>query len=134
MRYITLALVLLAGAATLTRGQTSDWYPSRWGTSDQRGAANRVTPAKVLEAKGLIDPIEFIISMEDLRSMRRMMSEMLSKLEVEVLRLYVEGKSYQEIAEVLGRHVKSIDNALQRIKRKLDVHLAERAAAESDVA
>jgi RNA polymerase sporulation-specific sigma factor len=88
---------------------------------------------EVLEAKGLIDPIEFIISMEDLRSMRRMMSEMLSKLEVEVLRLYVEGKSYQEIAEVLGRHVKSIDNALQRIKRKLDVHLAERAAAE-DVA
>ena len=58
--------------------------------------------------------------------MRRMMSEMLSKLEVEVLRLYVEGKSYQEIAEVLGRHVKSIDNALQRIKRKLDVHLRDR--------
>jgi RNA polymerase sporulation-specific sigma factor len=65
--------------------------------------------------------------MEDLRSMRRMMTEMLSKLEVEVLRLYVEGKSYQEIAGVLGRHVKSIDNALQRIKRKLEVHLAERA-------
>ena len=54
-------------------------------------------------------------------------------LEVDVLRLYVEGKSYQEIGEHLGRHVKSIDNALQRIKRKLDVHLAERAAAE-DVA
>jgi RNA polymerase sporulation-specific sigma factor len=42
----------------------------------------------------------------------------------------VEGRSYQEIGEELGRHVKSIDNALQRIKRKLEVHLAERDAAE----
>ncbi len=45
-------------------------------------------------------------------------------LEVDVLTLYVEGKSYQEIGEHLGRHVKSIDNALQRIKRKLELHLA----------
>lgn len=46
-------LVLLAAAA-VTHGQTANWYPSRWGTADQRGAANRVTPAKVLEAKNLI--------------------------------------------------------------------------------
>ncbi|MBW3619966.1 MAG: helix-turn-helix domain-containing protein, partial [Actinobacteria bacterium] len=43
--------------------------------------------------------------------------------------LYVEGRSYQEIAERLGRHVKSIDNALQRIKRKLEVALLERGFA-----
>jgi RNA polymerase sporulation-specific sigma factor len=55
----------------------------------------------------------------------------LSDLEAEVLRLYVDGKSYVEIAEVLKRHVKSIDNALQRIKRKLDVHLREREVAEA---
>jgi RNA polymerase sporulation-specific sigma factor len=55
---------------------------------------------------------------------------MLSGLEVDVLRLYVEGKSYQEIGDYLGRHVKSIDNALQRIKRKLDGHLQDRAATE----
>jgi RNA polymerase sporulation-specific sigma factor len=58
------------------------------------------------------------------------MAEMLSGLEVDVLRLYVSGKSYQEIGEELGRHVKSIDNALQRIKRKVDVHLLEEAAAD----
>ena len=57
--------------------------------------------------------------------MRRTMAEMLSGLEVDVLRLYVAGKSYQEIGDHLGRHVKSIDNALQRIKRKLDAHLQE---------
>jgi RNA polymerase sporulation-specific sigma factor len=56
------------------------------------------------------------------------MSETLSALEVDVLRLYVEGRSYQEISLLLGRHVKSIDNALQRIKRKLEAHLAARDA------
>jgi RNA polymerase sporulation-specific sigma factor len=59
------------------------------------------------------------------------MAEMLSGLEGDVLRLYVDGKSYQEISVHLGRHVKSIDNALQRIKRKLDTHLQERAASDS---
>ena len=59
------------------------------------------------------------------------MAALLSSLEVEVLGLYVEGKSYQEIGEQLGRHVKSIDNALQRIKRKLDGQLTADAAAEA---
>jgi RNA polymerase sporulation-specific sigma factor len=129
---ITRQIITAIKTATRQKHQPLNSYLSLSGTrpGDENGSG---TVEEVLEAKGLIDPIEFIISMEDLRSMRRMMSEMLSKLEVEVLRLYVEGKSYQEIAEVLGRHVKSIDNALQRIKRKLDIHLAERAAAE-DVA
>ncbi|HKN41241.1 MAG TPA: RNA polymerase sporulation sigma factor SigH [Acidimicrobiia bacterium] len=126
---ITRQIITAIKTATRQKHQPLNSYLSLSGTrpGEENGSG---TVEEVLEAKGLIDPIEFIISMEDLRSMRRMMSEMLSKLEVEVLRLYVEGKSYQEIAEVLGRHVKSIDNALQRIKRKLDVHLAERAAAE----
>jgi RNA polymerase sporulation-specific sigma factor len=129
---ITRQIITAIKTATRQKHQPLNSYLSLSGTrpGEENGSG---TVEEVLEAKGLIDPIEFIISMEDLRSMRRMMSEMLAKLEVEVLRLYVEGKSYQEIAEVLGRHVKSIDNALQRIKRKLDVHLAERAAAE-DVA
>ncbi|HEY2427786.1 MAG TPA: sigma factor-like helix-turn-helix DNA-binding protein, partial [Acidimicrobiales bacterium] len=56
-----------------------------------------------------------------------------SGLEVDVLHLYVEGKSYQEIGDQLGRHAKSIDNALQRIRRKLDTHLQQRAVAEQEV-
>ena len=62
---------------------------------------------------------------------RRDFDAVLSDLETEVLRLYVEGKSYQEIAERLQRHVKSIDNALQRIKRKLEGHLRERSVADA---
>jgi kynurenine formamidase len=49
-----IAMLALAAAATVTRGQTGNWYPSRWGAADQRGAANRITPAKVLEARNLI--------------------------------------------------------------------------------
>ncbi|HEY7444374.1 MAG TPA: cyclase family protein [Vicinamibacterales bacterium] len=46
--------VLFALASSATLGQSDKWYPSRWGANDQRGAANRITPAKVLEAKGMI--------------------------------------------------------------------------------
>jgi RNA polymerase sporulation-specific sigma factor len=79
------------------------------------------------------DPADNVVSRERLESMRASMAQMLSDLEVDVLRLYVEGKSYQEIGERLGRHVKSIDNALQRIKRKLDAHLAAEAAADAEL-
>ena len=128
---ITRQIITAIKTATRQKHQPLNSYLSLSGTrpGEENGSG---TVEEVLEAKGLIDPIEFIISMEDLRSMRRMMSEMLSKLEVEVLRLYVEGKSYQEIGEQLGRHVKSIDNALQRIKRKLDQHLQLEAAHEAD--
>ena len=47
-------LLVVVAAATIARGQTDRWYPSRWGAADQRGAANRITPAKVLEAKNAI--------------------------------------------------------------------------------
>jgi RNA polymerase sporulation-specific sigma factor len=76
------------------------------------------------------DPADNVVSGERMQAMRTSMAEMLSGLEVDVLKLYVEGKSYQEIGDQLGRHVKSIDNALQRIKRKLDQHLQSQAVAE----
>ena len=56
---------------------------------------------------------------------RTKINEVLSGFEQEVLNAYLDGKSYQEIAEALGRHVKSIDNALQRVKRKLEKYLEE---------
>jgi RNA polymerase sporulation-specific sigma factor len=77
------------------------------------------------------DPADLVISAERIRALQEHFDTVLSDLEAEVLRLYVDGKSYQEIAEVLQRHVKSIDNALQRIKRKLDTHLRERDLADA---
>ncbi len=85
----------------------------------------------LLEAHHVADPVDTVISNERLAAMRASVGGRLSGLEVDVLRLYVEGKSYQEIGDQLGRHTKSIDNALQRIKRKLDAHL--QAEAEADL-
>lgn len=71
----------------------------------------------------ITDPEELIISSEELYSMESKIVELLSDLEWEVLMAYLDGKSYQEIAKELHRHVKSIDNALQRVKRKLERYL-----------
>ena len=76
------------------------------------------------------DPAEAVISREELEGIKMAFSQILSTFEAEVLRLYVEGKSYHEIAGMLRRHVKSIDNALQRIKRKVELHLRTRAARD----
>ena len=58
--------------------------------------------------------------------MEGLLGQMLSKLEMQSILLYLEGKSYQEIAKEIGRHVKSIDNALQRVKRKLQKYVEEK--------
>ena len=72
------------------------------------------------------DPVELVISAQEIEAIRDNMSETLTELEGDVLRLYMDGKSYEEIAGALGNHVKSIDNALQRIKRKLQRHIESR--------
>ena len=71
------------------------------------------------------NPEELLISQEDLRGIHQKIDEVLSSLEQKVLAAYLDGKSYQEIADMLGRHVKSIDNALQRVKRKLEKYLED---------
>ncbi len=78
------------------------------------------------------NPEELIIGREDLMSIRDRVDQVLSGLEQDVLNAYLDGKSYQEIADKLGRHVKSIDNALQRVKRKLEKFLEEAKAQEDD--
>ena len=72
------------------------------------------------------NPEEVLIDREDLSVIEGRIGEMLSDLEKQVLVRYIEGKSYAEISEEMGRHVKSIDNALQRIKRKLLKYLKEK--------
>ncbi|MDF2836555.1 MAG: polymerase, sigma-24 subunit, subfamily [Paenibacillus sp.] len=69
------------------------------------------------------DPEELIINQEEFIGLEDKMAEILSDLERKVLMLYLDGRSYQEIAVDLDRHVKSIDNALQRVKRKLEKYL-----------
>ncbi|NLZ52229.1 MAG: RNA polymerase sporulation sigma factor SigH [Thermoanaerobacteraceae bacterium] len=77
----------------------------------------------VLSGTKICDPEELIISREEFSTIEAKIEELLSDLEWEVLTSYLQGKSYQEIAADLDRHVKSIDNALQRVKRKLERYL-----------
>ena len=70
------------------------------------------------------DPEKVLLDREKHGDMEYKMQELLSELEREVLRHYLDGRTYQEISELLNRHVKSIDNALQRVKRKLERHLS----------
>ncbi len=77
----------------------------------------------VLRGSKLTNPEELFISKETYNLIESKITEMLSELELNVLQEYLDGKSYQEIAEELDRHVKSVDNALQRVKRKLEIFL-----------
>ncbi len=74
----------------------------------------------VLSGLKITDPEELIIGKEQLEHIEGEMAKVLSDLEMEVLQSYLDGKSYQEIACDLDRQAKSIDNALQRVKRKLE--------------
>ena len=80
----------------------------------------------VMAEEGMSNPEELIIDREDLSMIEGRIGQMLSDLEKDVLVRYMEGKSYVEIAGEMNRHVKSIDNALQRIKRKLLKYLEEK--------
>lgn len=86
----------------------------------------------VLSGSKISDPEELVISREEFVDIEEKMGEILSDLEWKVLMSYLDGKSYQEIAVELERHVKSIDNALQRVKRKLERYLDNRAD-DSDI-
>jgi RNA polymerase sporulation-specific sigma factor len=123
---VTRQIITAIKAATRQKHQALNQYVSLSGMRGADSADDRLVDD--LLDHHVPDPADEVVSSESMAELRAMMAEMLSRLEVDVLRLYVEGRSYQEISALLGRHVKSIDNALQRIKRKLEAHLAARDA------
>jgi RNA polymerase sporulation-specific sigma factor len=76
------------------------------------------------------DPAKQAISAEELRSLVGCLSTSLSQLESSVLALYLDGRSYEEIGGRLDCDTKTVDNALQRVKRKVGAHLGERAVLD----
>jgi RNA polymerase sporulation-specific sigma factor len=126
---ITRQIITAIKTATRQKHQPLNQYVSISGVRGGDDAGER-SVEDLLDDHKVADPADQVVSGERMDAMRSAMNRMLSGLEVDVLRLYVSGKTYQEIGEELGRHVKSIDNALQRIKRKIDVHLVDEADAE----
>jgi RNA polymerase sporulation-specific sigma factor len=89
----------------------------------------------IMPGNHVLDPEEVVISTEEIGNMEEKITEILSELEWQVLNSYLDGKSYLEIADELQRHVKSVDNALQRVKRKLERYLDSKDAGnESEYA
>jgi RNA polymerase sporulation-specific sigma factor len=84
------------------------------------------TLGDALPGPGVDDPAICVISTEELQSLVFTLGTGLSQLESEALRLYLDGNSYEEMAEQLGCDTKTIDNALQRVKRKIIQHQRSR--------
>ncbi len=86
------------------------------------------TLADMIPSGRTSDPVMQVISREELESLTDCLQRLLSPLEGQVLRHYLEGHSYEVIAEMIGHDTKTVDNALQRIKRKVILHLESREA------
>lgn len=100
-------------------------YVSLHGPAPAAGEGER-TLADVLPAPAAADPAEQLVGAEAVEALRAHVDRALSDLEGEVLRLHVDGVGYREIAQRLQRGARSIDNALQRVRRKVADHLVER--------
>ena len=91
------------------------------GASDSEPTLDEVLPGSTTH-----DPVNQVISSEELRSLVACLSTVLSDLESRVLALYLDGHSYEAVGDRLGCDTKTVDNALQRVKRKVGIHLDSR--------
>jgi len=126
---VTRQIMTAIKAATRHKHQPLNQYVSLSGFRSIDGSDERLVD-DLLDDHQVPDPADVVVSSERTGEMRACMAAMLSRLEVDVLNLYLQGRSYQDIGEELERHPKSIDNALQRIKRKLEAHLTEPEVVE----
>lgn len=95
------------------------------------GESGDSTVGDCIPGSDVHDPASLVISSQELRSLVTCLEERLSELELAALRGYLEGRSYEEIAEREGCAPKTVDNALQRVKRKVGEHLDERRVLDS---
>jgi len=104
-------------------------------TADARVSASALAylgllKKEMLPGAAVHDPVNQVISTEEIQSLVSCITSVLSDLESRVLSLYLDGRSYEEVAERLECDTKTVDNALQRVKRKVGAHLDSRAVPE----
>jgi RNA polymerase sporulation-specific sigma factor len=126
---VTRQIMTAIKGACRQKHQPLNRYVSLWGLRVIDDPSERLV--EELFDQRVPDPADEVVSLEGQATMRAALATMLSSLEVDVLRLHLDGCSYQEISDRLGRHTKAVDNALQRIKRKLEAHLAAATVAQS---
>ena len=103
--------------------------------SQQRAGSSgdqEMSLAEILPSDPVVDPVNQVISSEGVSSMLECLDDALSPLESDVLVMYLEDRSYEEIAERLDCTPKTVENALQRVKRKVMTHLRAREIPDSE--
>jgi len=119
---VTRQIITAIKTATRFKHQPLNGYVSFSHTPAGQDSDGDCTLGDALPGPGINDPSVCVISTEELQSLVFCLGSGLSKLESDALRLYLEGSSYEQMAEELGCDTKTIDNALQRVKRKILAH------------
>jgi RNA polymerase sporulation-specific sigma factor len=124
---VTRQIITAIKTATRYKHQALNSYVSFSHTPAGQDPDSDVTLGDALPGSIVDEPSVQVISSEELQSLVFCLGSGLSKLEADALRLYLEGNSYERMAELLGCDTKTIDNALQRVKRKILLHRQSRA-------
>jgi len=125
---ITRQIITAVKTATRNKHTPLNQYVS-FSSTPAAGGEEMPTLDQVLPGPTVHDPVNQVISSEELRSLVGCLSTALSELESRVLSLYLDGYSYEQVGEHLACDTKTVDNALQRVKRKVGAHLQLRAVA-----
>ena len=125
-RCITRQIITAVKTATRNKHTPLNQYVSFSSSPAGQQGEGEPTLDEFLPGPSVDDPVSRVISSEELRALVDCLSAELSELESEVLSLYLDGRPYDEIAERTGRDTKTVDNALQRVKRKVSTHLESR--------
>jgi len=126
---ITRQIITAVKTATRNKHTPLNQYVSFSSTPASVAGDGEPTLDEVIPGSPVHDPINQVISSEELRALVNCISTSLSDLESRVLSLYLDGRSYEEVGRHIGCDCKTVDNALQRVKRKVGAHLNERAVA-----
>src|SRR6188472_307176 len=124
---VTRQIITAIKSATRYKHAPLNTYVSFSHTPAGQDVEGECTLGDALPGPSIDDPSVRVISTEELQALVGCLGTTLSGLESEALRLYLDGHSYEQMAETLGCDCKTIDNALQRVKRKILAHQAERA-------
>src|SRR5246127_1400958 len=123
---VTRQIITAIKTATRFKHSPLNTYVSFSHTPAGQEADGECTLGDALPGPGVDEPSICVISTEELQSLVFCLGSGLSQLESDALRLYLEGSSYEEMASELGCDTKTIDNALQRVKRKVLQHQQSR--------
>jgi RNA polymerase sporulation-specific sigma factor len=124
---ITRQIITAVKTATRNKHTPLNQYVSFSSSPSGNVAESEPTLEEILPGSSVHDPVNQVISSEELRALVACISTALSELESRVLALYLDGRSYEEVGRRIGCDCKTVDNALQRVKRKVGQHLSERS-------